>query len=709
MEFLDTRETEVMIGRRSSVVGRRSSVVGRRSSVVGRRSSVVGRRSSVVGRRSSGAGWVLALIVAVVFAGFAEREAMAQCPPSSDPEIRYVKIGGTGSFGLCWDDAYGTLEEALADANNSSLGITTIRVAQGTYRPLAQSGFVILAAVTIEGGYRGFTDSEGDADDRDLCEFPTVLSGDLLGDDDGTLANMVDNAIHVLRVSSLSGVTPGVLDGLHVTAGCALNAESASDRIGGGLRLDETGEETVVRVQSCRFYGNVANLGGAIGSRMRMICRDSLFEENSALPTTPPSGPGTTNGAGGAIFGTTTFDVVHCRFDGNEADGTGGAIVISRGTALVEEGLEEPPPAGTEGPDGYPFWVTSSVFVGNQCSFTGPWRGGAIGVQYQAMLLATNCVFQGNTAPYGGAIGVTSTLPLLEAQVVLTNCTLTGNFGGSSNGGVDSPTAQIANSILFGNGTLGDPECGSWETDEGIEVFDPDLCAQIGGVDPVNFHISHSCVAGISWAASFWTTSFGPGNIDLDPQFVDPASGDLRLAPGSAAIEAGDNLDIPADVTDVNDNADMAEQLPWDIRRFVRVFGCDQVVDMGAYEWGGCTGDATGDGSVDGADIALLLGNWGSCQSAPCAGDLDCDGEVAGSDMALVLGNWGPCPPLPSAPCFWPLSAQSEAMSLKVGAGATPASLMELLGMSGVEQLVGWLSSLESSTMKVILEAWFGL
>ncbi|MBX3354143.1 MAG: hypothetical protein KF724_00415 [Phycisphaeraceae bacterium] len=695
MKCLDTRETEAM-----SVVGRRSSVVGRRSSVVGRRSSVVGRRSSVVG---CGAGRILALIVAVVLVQFIGKPSQAQCESEA---IRFVRAGASGASGQCWDDAYGTLEQALADVNNQQLSVTTIRIAQGTYRPLSQSGFVISMPVTIEGGYRGFTDSEGNADDRDLCEYPTVLTGDLLDDDDGTIGSMADNAVHVIRVSSLVGGTTGVLDGLIMTAGCALNAELMPDRFGGGLRLDETGEGAEILVQSCRFYGNTATTGGAIGARMRLVCRDSLFEGNAARASVAPGGLGLTNGNGGAIVATTAFEVVHCRFEGNESEGSGGAIVIARGTALVEESLEEPSEGG---PEGYPFWVTSSVFLGNHCSFTGPWRGGAIGIGEQAMLIATNCVFQGNTAPFGGAVGVDSEFFLLDAQVLLTNCTLTGNLGGSMSGGVDSPTAVIANSILFGNGTLGSADCGSWETEDGIEVFDPDLCAQIGGVDPVNFRISHSCVAGISWAAPFWTTTFGPGNLDLDPQFVDSGVGNLSVAPSSPAVDSGTNSAIPADVTDVNDNSDKAEDLPWDFRRFVRVFGCDQVIDMGAYEWGGCPGDATGDGSVDGADLALLLGNWGPCSGSPCVGDLNCDGEVAGSDMALVLGNWGPCPPLPSSPCFWPAPASSEAMSLRVGGGASPVLLMDLLGMSDVEELTDWLSSLEFATMKSILEAWFGL
>lgn len=54
-----------------------------------------------------------------------------------------------------------------------------------------------------------------------------------------------------------------------------------------------------------------------------------------------------------------------------------------------------------------------------------------------------------------------------------------------------------------------------------------------------------------------------------------------------------------------------------------------------------CEGDIDGDGTVDGADIALVLGSWGPC--IDCEADLDGDDTVDGVDLAIVLGNWGPC------------------------------------------------------------------
>lgn len=54
-----------------------------------------------------------------------------------------------------------------------------------------------------------------------------------------------------------------------------------------------------------------------------------------------------------------------------------------------------------------------------------------------------------------------------------------------------------------------------------------------------------------------------------------------------------------------------------------------------------CNGDLSGDGSVEGTDIAMILGNWGTIGES--AFDLNGDGAVDGSDLAIVLGSWGTC------------------------------------------------------------------
>jgi hypothetical protein len=55
----------------------------------------------------------------------------------------------------------------------------------------------------------------------------------------------------------------------------------------------------------------------------------------------------------------------------------------------------------------------------------------------------------------------------------------------------------------------------------------------------------------------------------------------------------------------------------------------------------GILGDLNGDGSVGPADLALLLGSWGTCSDLCCKADLDLNGTVDSPDLALLLGSWG--------------------------------------------------------------------
>jgi hypothetical protein len=53
----------------------------------------------------------------------------------------------------------------------------------------------------------------------------------------------------------------------------------------------------------------------------------------------------------------------------------------------------------------------------------------------------------------------------------------------------------------------------------------------------------------------------------------------------------------------------------------------------------GCPSDLDGDAVVTGADLGLLLSNWGG----PGAGDVDLNGTVDGADLGMMLAAWGPC------------------------------------------------------------------
>jgi hypothetical protein len=114
-------------------------------------------------------------------------------------DVRYVDVDAPVSgSGNAWCDAFTDLQDALAIAQAGD----EIRIAAGTYTPDQGTGdflmsFEIPNGVTLQGGYAGC--GAGDPDERDPIANPTILSGDLNGDDGPDFSNYEDNSFIVVR------------------------------------------------------------------------------------------------------------------------------------------------------------------------------------------------------------------------------------------------------------------------------------------------------------------------------------------------------------------------------------------------------------------------------------------------------------------------------------------------------------------------------
>ena len=144
--------------------------------------------------------------------------------------------------------------------------------------------------------------------------------------------------------------------------------------------------------------------------------------------------------------------------------------------------------------------VINCTFANNSASQ----RGGGM-YNFFASPKVTNCTFSGNSANLGGGVH-NNDLAFPE----VTNCTFSGNsayLGGGMCNYHSSPA--LINCILWGDS--------------------PDEIVNAGDEEPV---VAYSDIQG---------SYSGSGNLDADPLFADPGSGDYHLGPGSPCIDAGTN------------------------------------------------------------------------------------------------------------------------------------------------------------------------
>ncbi len=458
----------------------------------------------------------------------------------------FVRSGDNGN-GSSWSSPFGSLADALRVAAVSNGGVNEIWVASGTYKPsppIGQGGsrsatFQLQNNLAIYGGFAG---TETALSQRNIAANPTILSGDLNGNDLGDL-RLDDNSFHVVSGDSVGETA--VLDGFMITAGHTTSDEGA------GLYLTTSGSPAI---RSCTFRANRAFVGGAAVVRVVApsypLFERCVFQTNSATGAAGAfhhGGPGqsrfvdcdfienTTNGGlGGAVHfnagpaGGGSAKFTRCRFVRNHSDNLGGAV-DARNNAIVD--------------------FVQCQFLGNSAGVPGNevTGGGAMHCTSGAVATITNCLFVGNTAPTSGAIGASS-----GASYNMFNCTVVANVTGSANFGALALTAGPFSAARFRS-------CLAWGNTNGGSSVEG---AQFGANPPGSYDIRTTSVQG-------WTNTLGgEGNNDLDPHFIrapfpgpdgvwgavdqfgncDDDYGDLRLISPSPAIDSGESSAVPLDI-----------------------------------------------------------------------------------------------------------------------------------------------------------------
>ena len=326
----------------------------------------------------------------------AATEAVALQQPSGAATglIFYVAKDGAGTFGLSWTTAFTDLQTALAVAISGD----EIWVASGVYTPgtSPSDSFDLVPGVAVYGGFAG---TEVDRAARDWVAHPTVLSGDIAGDDvtdaNGvvtTTAGIVGtNSEHVVRAD---GVTGGPITGTTRLDGFTITGGQTYLSLGGGLYCSgASGGVCSPTLANLIFSGNAATYGGALyddgylGTSSPALS-NVIFTGNLAYQS------------GGAMYnhgpgGVSSPSLVNVIFAGNAAMASGGAMVNNALTGVSDAS------------------VVNATFWNN----TAGAAGGAIYNDYAAPNL-TNVILWANSALTGTAIAnVNSTVAITRSLI----------------------------------------------------------------------------------------------------------------------------------------------------------------------------------------------------------------------------------------------------------------------------------------------------
>lgn len=388
---------------------------------------------------------------------------------------------------------------------------------------------------------------------------------------------------------------------------------------GGAILINGVAIATRPTIRDCVFNSNTAPNGGAIAisGLSDPDIFDCTFIANAAIP-------GGVNGAGGAISlngVSTAAAIIGCTFDSNASAAGGGLHAQGSSKPTVDhctfvKNTSTGNGGGMTLGGGSMSFVSNCALYGNTSSGTG--GGGIVCSGSTSSSTIVNCLFSGNAAM---SVGLGGGVLISSGSTKLLNCTMAGNSAGAINLGgalakLNGATCIVHNCILWAN--------------TGQQIQSPGA---------PNIVVEHSIVQG-GFA--------GVGNLATDPLLIDVNGADDMVG------TPDDNLHVlglsPA--IDSGSNSVWTVALTTDIAGLARFYddpavidageGAAPIIDRGAYESQpdapACDlADLDCDGDVDGADLAIVLGAWGSDDDLA---DLDGDGVVAGADLAVLLGAW---------------------------------------------------------------------
>ena len=389
------------------------------------------------------------------------------CPAGG---IIHVDQNASGNNdGSSWDNAFVDLQTPLASLSEPC----EIWVAAGTYIPHVSNRGVSFQLKNGVGIYGGFAGTETTIEQRDFETNLTILSGDLLGNDNENITRdeptRAENSYHVLVASGTDD--SAVLDGLTITGGNA-NEESYPGTCSGAGLYSDSGSPTLLNLifsaNSACDGGGVANYNGSNPTLENVSFNSNFADNGGGMANQSGSSPALKNvsfnsnsanhGGGMANYNGSSPTLENASFNSNTA-GIGGGMANQSSTPTLENvsfnsNAAEHYGGGISNENNSSSVLINVTFSANSAVHDG---GGMYNLGSSPTL--NYVIFNGNTAGNAGGgmlINLASSPTLTDVVFEFNSAS---NFGGGTAIGTDSSPNLMnvtfhANSADYGGGML---------------------------------------------------------------------------------------------------------------------------------------------------------------------------------------------------------------------------------------------------------------
>jgi predicted outer membrane repeat protein len=431
------------------------------------------------------------------------------CTPLSSGATPYAYyVDGTvvsSGDGTTWATAFKTIQEAIdaADSHNQS-GWTQNYVVWVRGGPAGQTydeNILIWHGVAVYGAWSGSPVSPTDVPSpyplRDISTNQTTIDGGALTSV-AVIAHLPQDRYLDASLKATYDATHSVLDAFTLTNGTA--------ELGGGVSI----YKEFANVSTCRINSNTAALGGGVYLyKSSAIVGDgltpppaTLLSGDTTIYSNTATGVSTYAGYGGGVYAEKGSPIIFANLIEDNTAFYGGGIASRASAPIIVENL-----------------IGCQVSPNTATGTTGDGKGGGIYLDNATDAAMNKLTIVSNTAT--GATGAGGGIYCDNSNFTLKNSIVAYNTAGN-------PTPALNGGAIFAVGTTAvttDPWCWITYTD----FYNNSLNQFVGLPDPTT--------------APPPTSGCTLTNLAVDPQFVDPATCNYRLAVGSPLIGAGDPAD----------------------------------------------------------------------------------------------------------------------------------------------------------------------